>query len=41
MKNFTYTRHINYYETEQMGIVHHSNYRLQDWIASFQEEAQS
>lgn len=26
MKNFTYTRNVNYYETDQMGIVHHSNY---------------
>jgi acyl-CoA thioester hydrolase len=22
----TYTRKINYYETDQMGVVHHSNY---------------
>lgn len=26
MKNFTYERNVNYYETDQMGIVHHSNY---------------
>lgn len=26
MKNFTYSRKVNYYETDQMGIVHHSNY---------------
>ena len=24
--DFTYTRKINYYETDKMGIVHHSNY---------------
>ena len=24
--NFTYERKINYYETDKMGIVHHSNY---------------
>lgn len=24
--NFSYSRKINYYETDQMGIVHHSNY---------------
>lgn len=24
--NFTYERRINYYETDKMGIVHHSNY---------------
>ncbi len=24
--SFTYTRKINYYETDMMGIVHHSNY---------------
>ena len=23
---FTYTRKINYYETDMMGVVHHSNY---------------
>ncbi len=23
---YTYTRKINYYETDKMGIVHHSNY---------------
>lgn len=26
MKDFCYSRKINYYETDQMGIVHHSNY---------------
>lgn len=25
-KNFVYERKINYYETDKMGIVHHSNY---------------
>lgn len=24
--NFTYKRKINYYETDKMGVVHHSNY---------------
>ena len=24
--NFIYERKINYYETDRMGIVHHSNY---------------
>ena len=24
--DFTYERRINYYETDRMGIVHHSNY---------------
>ncbi len=24
--SFTYTRKINYYETDMMGVVHHSNY---------------
>lgn len=24
--NFNYEREINYYETDKMGIVHHSNY---------------
>ena len=24
--DFTYKRIINYYETDKMGIVHHSNY---------------
>ena len=24
--SFTYKRKINYYETDKMGIVHHSNY---------------
>ncbi len=24
--NFTYERRINYYETDRMGVVHHSNY---------------
>ena len=24
--SFTYERRINYYETDKMGIVHHSNY---------------
>jgi len=24
--SFTFTRKINYYETDKMGIVHHSNY---------------
>ncbi len=24
--NFTYERKINYYETDRMGVVHHSNY---------------
>ena len=23
---FTYTRKANYYETDKMGIIHHSNY---------------
>lgn len=26
MNTFCYSRRINYYETDQMGIVHHSNY---------------
>ncbi len=26
MNPFSYSRKINYYETDQMGIVHHSNY---------------
>lgn len=26
MKDFFYSRAVNYYETDQMGIVHHSNY---------------
>lgn len=26
MKDFTYERDVYYYETDQMGIVHHSNY---------------
>lgn len=26
MNPFCYSRKINYYETDQMGIVHHSNY---------------
>lgn len=26
MTDFTFTRKINYYETDRMGIVHHSNY---------------
>lgn len=25
-KGLAYERHINYYETDKMGIVHHSNY---------------
>ena len=24
--SFSYTRKINYYETDKMGVVHHSNY---------------
>ena len=24
--NFVYERQINYYETDKMGVVHHSNY---------------
>ena len=24
--NFIYERKINYYETDKMGVVHHSNY---------------
>ena len=24
--SFTYKRIINYYETDRMGVVHHSNY---------------
>ena len=24
--NFEYERRINYYETDKMGVVHHSNY---------------
>ena len=33
--NTIYDRSINYYETDQMGIVHHSNYDIlkrRDWI---------
>lgn len=26
MVEFEYRRRINYYETDKMGIVHHSNY---------------
>ncbi len=26
MKEFTFERKINYYETDRMGVVHHSNY---------------
>ncbi len=26
MTDFSFTRKINYYETDRMGIVHHSNY---------------
>ena len=26
MKKFVYERRVNYYETDKMGIVHHSNY---------------
>ncbi len=26
MKDFVFERRINYYETDKMGIVHHSNY---------------
>ena len=26
MKGFIYERKVAYYETDQMGIVHHSNY---------------
>lgn len=26
MANFTYERNVQYYETDQMAIVHHSNY---------------
>lgn len=33
--NFTYKRIINYYETDRMGVVHHSNY------IRFLEEARS
>ncbi|MBR4172935.1 MAG: acyl-CoA thioesterase [Clostridia bacterium] len=33
--SFTYERRINYYETDKMGIVHHSNY------IRFLEEARS
>ena len=33
--DFVYTRKINYYETDKMGIVHHSNY------IRFLEEARS
>lgn len=33
--NYTYSRIINYYETDKMGIVHHSNY------IRFLEEARS
>ncbi len=33
--NFTYKRIINYYETDKMGVVHHSNY------IRFLEEARS
>ena len=33
--SFTYTRKINYYETDKMGVVHHSNY------IRFLEEARS
>ena len=25
-KQFKYERKINYYETDKMGVVHHSNY---------------
>lgn len=38
---FTYSRKINYYETDMMGVVHHSNYirYLEEarcaWIESF------
>lgn len=35
MMSFTYTRKINYYETDKMGVVHHSNY------IRFLEEARS
>ena len=24
--NFIYERKVNYYETDKMGVVHHSNY---------------
>lgn len=24
--SFTYTRKLNYYETDRMGVIHHSNY---------------
>ena len=33
--NYKYTRKINYYETDRMGVVHHSNY------IRFLEEARS
>ena len=33
--DYTYSRIINYYETDKMGIVHHSNY------IRFLEEARS
>ena len=33
--SYTYTRKINYYETDKMGVVHHSNY------IRFLEEARS
>ena len=26
MENFVFKRKINYYETDKMGVVHHSNY---------------
>lgn len=26
MKSFIYEREVNYYETDKMGVVHHSNY---------------
>ena len=26
MENFIFKRKINYYETDKMGVVHHSNY---------------
>ena len=36
-KTYTYYRKAQYHETDQMGIIHHSNYvkmdgRGQDWI---------
>ena len=34
-KQFKYERKINYYETDKMGVVHHSNY------IRFLEEARS